>query len=135
MLPRHLQHLDHLQPTPNMTSGNIRTIDQEKIGAHLRERLVRQTDVVEDAVDVERGDVVYHVEGVRDVCGVEDEVERVRPGLLPVGFGGDDEVLCAAFERVFFFVRRVRESVDFGAEGAGELEAEMSEATAMIRIM
>lgn len=118
-----------------MTSRNTRTIDQEMIGSHLRERLVRQTDVVEYTVDVERGDVVYHVEGVRDVCGVEDEVERVRPGLLPVGFGGDDEVLCAAFERVFFFVWGVGESVDFGAEGAGELEAEMSEAATMITIM
>lgn len=80
-----------------MTARNACAIEQEMRRAHLRERLVRKADVVEDAVDVEGGDIVDHVEGVSDVGGVEDEVERERPGLLPVGLGGDDEVLGTAF--------------------------------------
>lgn len=81
---------------------------------------------MEDTVDVEGGEVVDHVESVGDVGCIEDKVEGIGPRLLPVGFGGDDEVLRAAFDGVFFLVWRVGEGIDFGAEVTSELKAEMS---------
>lgn len=77
---------------------------QEMEGADFRERLVGETDVVERAVDIESGNVFDHVEGVGDVSGIEDEVECVLPGFVPVGFGGDDEMLGATFQGVFLLV-------------------------------
>lgn len=108
---------------------------QEMEGAHLREWLVRETDVVERAVDVESGDVFNHVESVGDVGGVENEVEFVLPGLEPIGLGGDDEVLGATFDGVVLLVWRVGEGVDVGTESASELKTKVTETATENHVM
>lgn len=102
-----------------MTPTDRGTIWREILRHDLRQGLVRQADVVEDAVDGEGAHVVGQVELVRHVRRVEDEVECEGPFFGPVFVLRADEFFGAEFEGVFFFVGRVRDGVGFGAEGAG----------------
>lgn len=113
-----------------MTASHFGTIRREILRHHLRQGLVWQTDVVEFAIDVERGHVFLDVEGVRHVSGVENEVKFEGPGFRPVFFAGDDEFFGAHGESVVLFAGAVGKSVDFSAEGFGPEDAEVAEAAA-----
>ena len=63
---------------------------------------------MELAVDVDGGEVLLDVEGVRHVGGVEDEVEGEGVGFGPVVGVRGDEVRGTEGESVGFFVRGVR---------------------------
>lgn len=113
-----------------MTASHLGTIGREILRHHLRQGLVWQTDVVEFAIDVERGHVFLDVEGVRHVGGVEDEIEFESPGFRPVFFTCDDEFFGAHGESVVPFAGAVGEGVDFGAEGFGPEDTEVAETSA-----
>ena len=129
LLARQLQHGNHLGPTANMTAANLRTVGRKILRHDLRQRLVRQSHIVELAVDRERAHVFLQVELVGHVGGVEDEVEGERPRFGPVLVFGADELFGPERERVLLLFRRVGDGVDFGAEGRGPEEAEVAEST------
>jgi hypothetical protein len=70
---------------------------------------------VEGSVDLEGGEVVRHVEFVRRVSGVDDEVELELPVLCPAFLVGDDEVFRTELEGLLLFVGRMRDNVCFRA--------------------
>lgn len=113
-----------------MTAPNLTSVGHESPGPELGQRFIRDADVVECAVDGERGQVFGHVEGLGHVCGVEDEVECEGPVFGPVFVRRGDEFFGAEGEGVGFFGRRVRDGIGFGAEGTGPEEPEVPESAA-----
>ena len=110
-----------------MASSHLGAIGGEILRHHRRQGSVRQADVVEFAVDVERGHVLLDVELVRHVGAVEDEVEGVGPGLRPVLVPCADELLGAELEGVVLLFGAVREGVDLGAERRCPEQSEMTQ--------
>ena len=84
---------------------------------------------MELAVDIERRHVFLNVEGMGHVGGIEDEVEFEGPRLGPVLLACEDEFFGTHLLGIRFFVRAVREGVDFSAESTGPQDTEMAEST------
>ena len=127
LLRRQLQHRQNLRPTPNVTRSNTATIRHEGLRLELRQRLIRQTDLMERSIDFADGEVLSDVELVRHIGCVEHEVESEGEVLGPVLVLVADEVLCAELEGVVFLVGRVGDDCDFGAEGVGPDDCEVAE--------
>lgn len=128
LLARQLQHLQTLLPAPDMTAPNLAPVRREVKPLQLRQRLVRQSHVVELAVDFERREVFRQVELVRHVRRVEDQVEFKRQRLGPIFGPRVHEMVGPQLARVGFFRLRVAQGVDFGAEGVCEEEGKVTEA-------
>ena len=113
-----------------MAGPDVTPVRRKILGLDRGQCLVGEADVVEGAVDFQSREVVREVELVRRVSAVEDEVEGERDLLGPVGVVGRDEVLSAEFQRVILLVGRVREGVDFSAEGNCPEDTKVPETTA-----
>ena len=113
-----------------MASAYFGSVGSEILRHHLRERLVREADVVEFTIDVEGGHVFLEVESMGHVCGIEDEVEFEGPGFGPVFLGGDDKFFGAHLFSIGFFAGGVGKDVDLSAEGFGPEDAEVAKTAA-----
>lgn len=102
-------------------------VGHELLRLQVGDWLVRQADLVELAVDLERGEVAVQVERVGHVGRVEHKVELERQRFGPVLVARHDELLGPEFERVRFFVGRVRDHRHVGAEGVGPQHGEVAE--------
>jgi hypothetical protein len=98
----------------------------ELLGLDRRERLVRETDVVELTSDLHRAHVCVQVELVGHVGAVDDEVvgecERLGPVLVTAG----DEVVRSEAKSVVLLVRAVGDGSDLSTEGLCPEESEVS---------
>lgn len=127
LLAGQLQHALHLGAGADMARGHAAAVGHKGHGVELGEGFVGQADVVEDAVDGERGHVFGQVEGVRHVGGVEDEVKGKRPRFRPVLVLRADEPLGPQRERFVLFVRAVRDRVRFRSQGRRPQKTEVPE--------
>ena len=118
-----------------MASPDFGPVGSEILRHHPGERLVGKSDVVEFAIDVECGHVFLEVEGVRHVCGIEDEVKFEGVGFGPVFLRGNDEFLGAHLFGIGFFAGGVGKDVDLGAEGIGPKDAEVAETAAGKKVL
>ena len=82
--------------------------------------MITKANAVEAAHDLQRAEVVWHVELVDGIGCVEDEIERKVVWLLPVLVAGANEFFGTHLKCIFLFARAVREDVDFCSEGNGE---------------
>ena len=81
------------------------------------------------AVHVQQAEVFAQLEAFGAVRGVDDEVEGHLVGHFPVLVFCGDEALRAELFHVGFFGVRAGDSPGFGAEGVGEDNSVVSDAT------
>ena len=115
------------EPVTDVAGTEVRAVGRKVLCVHGRQRVVTEANAVEAAHDLERRDVVGHVEFVDGVGGVEDEVELERELLVPVLLAGHDELLGAHLERVVLLTGAVGENVDLSAESDGPEDGEVTE--------
>lgn len=124
---RQLQQGIHLAVVTEATPRQLWRVESESLGPQLGQRLVRQTDHVELAADLEGGKVGRDVEFVKHVGAVEDKVKGQGPVVLPVLLARDDGLEGAQLQTVVDLGSGVREGVRLGSEGDGPLDAEVAE--------
>lgn len=134
ILARQLKHRQHLGPVANMRGPDVAAVGHKVERLQLGQRLVRQADIVEDAVDLEDGEVGRHVELVGRVGAVDDEVQGELVGLVPLLVLGADELVRAEGEGFILLLGRVGDGVDSSAEGARPDYGEMAETASDRRI-
>lgn len=84
---------------------------------------------MEGSVDSQGGHIFCEIEGVRHVGSIQDEIEGECPGLSPIFVFSTNELFSAKCERVFLFVRTMRDCIGFSTEGRGPEESKMTKAT------
>ena len=104
LLARQLKHRNHLRAVANMTGSNVTPVWRKVLRVDRRQRLVREADIVEGTVDLERREIIRELELVGRIGTVDDKVKSERYLLGPVGIPGRDEVLGTKLERVLFLV-------------------------------
>lgn len=129
LIRRQLQHGLHLLVVSQVAGRQLGSVRQEGKRLQGRERLLGDADHVELAVDLEERKIRLHVELVRGVGAVQDEVElelvRLRPLLV---VARDDDVLRAQLFGVLRLVLRVSQRVGVGSQGARPLDGQVAEA-------
>lgn len=88
-----------------MAGTDVAPIWREILCLDRGECLIRETDVMECAVDFEGREIVGKVKFVRCVRAVEDKVEGEGDLFGPIGVFGRDEVLGAELQCVIFLLR------------------------------
>lgn len=129
LLSSQLQHIVHLLMVAEMTTSKLGCVASESTGGHLLQRLIRKPDHVELATRLEESEVRGHVELVCHISGVENEVELELPVVGPILLVGEDYVLCTQLLAVLGLVGGVADGIGLGAQGDGELDSEMAEAS------
>jgi len=107
LLAGQLEHGKHLRSATDVAASHLGSIGSEVLSHHGGKWLVWQTNVVELAIDVQRGHVLLDVEGVGHVCGVEDEIKFESILLGPVLLACNDEFFGAQLQGIVFLVRGV----------------------------
>ena len=129
LLGGQFQHFDHLGSVSNMAGTNEAAIWREVLDGDLGKRLIRETDVMEESVDLQSREIVWQVETVGSISAVDDHIKLELPRLGPVLFFGYDESLSTELECILPFVGGVRDDVGFSSERIGPEDAKVTETT------
>lgn len=124
-----LQHLQRLASAAQVRATNEAAIGQEVLVADGDAAAARKTDGNPLAVDVKQTEIGREVEALKGVGRVEDEVERHLVRLVPALLAGGEIAVGAHLEGVGLLGAGAGDGPDLGAEGLGEHDTEVTNAT------
>ena len=124
MLPAKVEHFLRLGNAADVGAGEAAAAhDQAERGD--AQGFLGRADECQVSVEAKQAEVLIDVVLGRD--RIEDEVEAAGLLLHLAGVARDDGLVGAQTERIFLLVGRSREDDDVGAEGAGELDAHVTQ--------
>lgn len=126
ILCRQCQQIVHFLMITEVRPCKLRSITSEQESLHLRQALVRQPNHVKLASNLERGEILRHLECVCHVTAVEDKIKLKCMGLGPVLLSRDNSIFCSELLDVLDLTRAVSKGVRFGAQRNSPLEAEVA---------
>lgn len=109
-----------------MRSTDVVLSGHELLSLQLRERRVRETDVVEPSHNLHRAHVGIEIKFVGHISSVKDEVEGKRIRLVPVLVSSADEVVGTKSKSIILLVRRVGDGVDLSTEGVSPKQSKVT---------
>ena len=112
-----------------MRGTEVATVWRKVLSHHLWQRVVWETDGVELAHDLQAAEVVGHVEVLKSIGGVEDEVKLELVWVVPALVVGADELLGSHLESVVLLVWGVGDGVNLSTKGGGPHDGKVTETT------